>query len=117
MRTDFENQIFMSVLYMNLRTQLTALCAIALTASVNANSIAVTGVPMSNDESVFDVFTDTKSATSSGNKKNTVLSSNLIAGEEVDFSRISISTSSMLFQLTNSSATPIHFQILKLIHY
>ena len=104
MRTDFENQIFMSVLYMNLRTQLTALCAIALTASVNANSIAVTGVSMSNDESAFDVFTDTKSATSSGNKKNTVHSSNLTAGEEVDFSRISISTSSMLARNNEVSA-------------
>jgi hypothetical protein len=87
---------------MNLRTQLTALCAIALTTSVNANSIAVTGVPMSNDESAFDVFTETKSATSSSNKKNTVLSSNLIADEGVDFSRISISTS----MLTRNNDVP-----------
>ncbi|WP_299263905.1 hypothetical protein [uncultured Psychrosphaera sp.] len=89
---------------MNFSTLLTTLFALVLTTSVNANSIVVTDIYLANDEANFDAVIDEKLTSATGSPKSTVTISNLTAGEEVDFSRISISTSSMLARNNEVSA-------------
>lgn len=78
---------------MNFSTLLTTLFFLVLTTSVNANSIVAADIYVAHNESTFDALTEEKSTPVTGSSKSRMNTSNLTADDNLEFSRIYISTS------------------------
>lgn len=92
---------------MNFRSLLTTLFALGLTASVNANSIVAADIYVAPGESGFDAVTERRLTSVTASQGNTMRISSLAADEDLDFSRISISTS--LIPSENNEVSGIKF--------